>query len=175
MLSILVLLINLGKPAFANTNHDGDITLTGNEILTIENTTYIQKGNIFVKDNSSLIIKDASLIMNDRYHEEFLIWVTDNAKLEVIRSKIESILPQEVVVIQFFDTSNLIIQDTEFTEEVLLEFGNPSSGDGPVSLFWGNAQILNATVGGMFVVLSPSGGGNIRFSNSSMGAFSFAF
>jgi len=42
----------------------GDITLEEDQILLIENKTYTNKGNIFLKDNSKIIIRNSNFILN---------------------------------------------------------------------------------------------------------------
>ena len=75
--------------------------------MVIENTTYTQTGNIFIRDNAKLTIKNATLILNVRYHEEFMIYVTGGS-LEVINSTVKttigtSVLAEEIVVINMFN------------------------------------------------------------------------
>lgn len=80
---VIMLMIILCMGSLTNTAlyaayivHTGDIVLTGNDVMTIENTTYTQTGNIYVRDNAKLTIKNATLIVNIRYHEEFDIIVS---------------------------------------------------------------------------------------------------
>ncbi|MEI6154280.1 MAG: hypothetical protein WCQ90_09370, partial [Deltaproteobacteria bacterium] len=87
--------------------HCEDLVLTGNQQMVIENTTYTQTGNIFIRDNAKLTIKNATLILNVRYHEEFMIYVTGGS-LEVINSTVKttigtSVLAEEIVVINMFN------------------------------------------------------------------------
>ena len=50
-------------------SHAVDIVLTGEQILTIENITYSNKGNIKLYDNSQLIIRNSTFNFEQDYHE----------------------------------------------------------------------------------------------------------
>ncbi len=45
--------------------HEGDIELAGNERMTIENVIYHQSGNIWIRDNAELTIRNAHLVFED--------------------------------------------------------------------------------------------------------------
>lgn len=90
---IVVIIVN---PVLAYETHEGDIVLTGNQVLIIADTEYTQTGNIFVRDQAKLSIKNSTIIFNQRYHEEFAIYVQNNAVLELNNSTITTgILPEE--------------------------------------------------------------------------------
>jgi len=64
----------------------GDITLNGNEILLIENTTYTNKGNITLYDNSQLIIRNSTFNFEQDYHEQYKIILSSSSSLEIDNS-----------------------------------------------------------------------------------------
>jgi hypothetical protein len=65
--------------------HKGDIIVGGNEVMKID-SSYIQEGNIIVKDNATLLIKDTSLNIYQP-DQEYSINITNNANLTVDNSQ----------------------------------------------------------------------------------------
>jgi hypothetical protein len=65
------------------TAHEGNLIINGTQTFVIEDCTYIQKGNVYVEDLASLIIKSAQFVMDLRYFEEFNIQVGNNATVQV--------------------------------------------------------------------------------------------
>lgn len=61
------------------TGHSGDLVLKANETMTIDRP-YQQEGNIVVKDNATLVIKNAELIIYQP-NREYSIEIRDNANL----------------------------------------------------------------------------------------------
>ena len=151
--------------------HEGDLVLTGDDVMTIENITYTQTGNIYVRDNAKLTIKNATLILNIRYHEEFMMYVTGGS-LEVNNSTVKtslvtSNLGEEIVVINFSNKSNLVFNDSNLSGgAVYLQFIND---------FKGNASISNSKLTNFSVTFSSSGAGTFKMSNSSSAGVTFRF
>ena len=159
----------------ADTSHEGDIVLTGDDVLVIEDTTYTQTGNIFVRDNATLTLQNAEFIVNVSYHEEFGFEVSENGRLEVINSTIHTSIPGEVVGIYVIDEATIIVQDSSLAEGgVSFNFGYRSSYE-IVQLFRGNATISNTNFHALSFVLSPSAGGIISVSNSEGNSFGLNF
>lgn len=154
--------------------HTGDIVLTGNDVMTIENITYTQTGNIYVRDNAKLTIKNATLIMNMRYHEEFNICISGNATLEILDSTISHSLPNEGIGIILTDLTNLIARDSNLNS-VVPTFGSRSSGDGNVPLFKGSAVISNTKFEMLSITFSPLGTCTINITDSTINEFCLAF
>lgn len=174
--TLLFLTFSFLKSVMADESHEGDIILSGNDTLLIENSTYTQTGNIFVNDNATLILRNATLIINLRYHGEFDIEVSGNGTLEIISSRMITGIPNESIEITFMDDSSLIVQDSDLEEGMIsFTFGRRSSGDVSVPLFSGNASISNTKFAGLGIVFSPEAGGNISVSNSECGTFSLVF
>jgi hypothetical protein len=143
---VFVLIFAVGKPASADTTHDGDIVLTGDEVLVIENTTYTQKGNIFIRDNAQLIIQNATLILDVSFHEEFIMNI-GGGTLEVINSTIntstgDGIFTERIVLINFFGKSNLIFNNSNLSSgAVYIQFMGGFQGNASIS----NSKLLNLT------------------------------
>lgn len=152
----------------ANTDHEGDIILTGDDVLVIEDTTYTQTGNIYVRDNARLTIQDATLIFNQRYHEEFAIWIQGNGTFEVKNSTIKTgILPEENFVVHVSDEAYIVIRDS-----------NLKTGKGYLSLsgtFSGSATIFNSQFHYLTMGFSSSGGSTISVRNSEINIWEFRF
>jgi hypothetical protein len=70
------------------TTYDGDLVIDGYEEFIIENCTWIQKGNIYVKDHARLIVRNATLQLSQNYFyqyefkvENFATLIMENAEL----------------------------------------------------------------------------------------------
>jgi hypothetical protein len=72
------------------TTHDGDLIIDGTQTLDIENCTYIQTGNIGVRDYGTLVIRDSVFIINQTYWGQFEITIDDHGSLVAESSQLES-------------------------------------------------------------------------------------
>jgi len=76
--------------------HRGDLVISGTHAFTIENCVYTQDGNIIVKDNASLIIKNAEVRMeqSERQHtvaiKNYAELIAEDATITVTRKKYSS-------------------------------------------------------------------------------------
>jgi hypothetical protein len=85
-LSILFFCLSTGikLPIFvAATTHEGDIIISGSDVFTIENEDYVQRGNILVKDNAKLVVRNAFLRFDATYSYQYNLTITDSAGLIV--------------------------------------------------------------------------------------------
>ncbi|MDO9228938.1 MAG: CFI-box-CTERM domain-containing protein [Syntrophales bacterium] len=140
----------------------GDIVLTGNDVMTVENTTYTQTGNIYVKDNAKLTIRDATLIVNIRYHEEFDIIVSDNAVLEIINSTVKTSIDGEIQRIILRGTSNLTFHGSNLSEGLAyFSFGAEGGGN-----FSGVATLSNSNIDNISLLFTPQSPCTINVSDS---------
>jgi hypothetical protein len=73
---------------FPNSEHKKDIILSGGEILVLENGKFEQLGNIYLKDGSKLIIRNATLQITRYKSEEWHagIYPADYSSLEIDNS-----------------------------------------------------------------------------------------
>ena len=164
--TLLIYFISLNIFVIIGGAYAEDIILTGNQIMTIENTTFTQTGNIFVRDNAKLILKNATLIINQRYHEEFCMWVTGSGKFEVINSVIDVSIPGENFGVTFLDNSEVFVENSDLEEgKVYFDFGI-AGGIGPYPEFSGTAVIQNSKLHSLGFSITPTSGGRIRVSNS---------
>ncbi len=72
------------------TVHEGDLVIEGDQVFTIENVTYHQRGNIIVRDNAQLIIRNATLVMEMDFANQYQIRVYGNAHAVITDTSIES-------------------------------------------------------------------------------------
>ncbi len=153
-----------------------DIVLTGNDVMTIENTTYTQTGNIYVKDNAKLTIKNATLIMAMSFHEEFRIFVSENATFEIIDSTISHSIVFENVVIEFIDTTTLLSRNANLKPgNVYFIFGKRASSDLPQPVFKGNVSISKTKLAAIDIVFSSFGICTISVTDSEINELMFSF
>lgn len=137
-------------------NHYGDLVIENNETRSIENEKYFQQGNIYVNDNSKLIIKNSQLMMGrgDVPTIHVYIIVAPNASVEIENSKI-------------FPDSGLVC---------VLNKGNVTITDSPTSIHYfdmsdgAHLTMINSemvfTIGGLLQVT----GGETTVVNSTIGA-----
>jgi len=87
---ILVVLFGL-IPLLVNTasaeTSKGDLVVEGNEVYSIENKDDLHiDGNIIVKDNAKLIIRNTKLTLDITSFASYMVYVYDNASLEIYDS-----------------------------------------------------------------------------------------
>jgi len=70
--------------------HVGDLIIDGNETFFIENCTYIQTGNIYVRDNATLILQNAELFLEQSDSYQYNLRVQNNARLFSTNANISS-------------------------------------------------------------------------------------
>jgi len=75
---------------FAEGKHKGDITLEGRDILKLENGTFEQFGNVYLKDSSQLVLRNTTFYIS-RYQRLLNHWgihLKDKASLEIRDSRL---------------------------------------------------------------------------------------
>jgi len=76
-------------PSYENvTIHEGDLIIDGTQTFLIENCTYIQVGNVFIKDSATLILRKTELFLNLSFGYQYRIWVLNNANITIIDATI---------------------------------------------------------------------------------------
>ena len=73
-----------------NPVHFGDLIIKGDEVFVIENVTFTQIGNIYVRDNALLIIRNAELRLNQTSWFQYGIYVSGSAALQTKNASITS-------------------------------------------------------------------------------------
>lgn len=149
----------------------GDLVLTGNDVMTIENTTYTQTGNIYIRDNAKLTIRNSRLIVNISYHDQYKLEMTGKASLEIINSTLAAGIPNENIQFNIFDETTLIVQDSDLREGAAVFTFGANAG----ALFKGNSAFTNSKVGQIHLFFTPLGSQKVSVSNSESNEFTLRF
>lgn len=144
--------------------HEGDLILSGSEELTIENEQYLQLGNVYLNDQSKLIIRDATFMLGrgDVPTVHVYINVAQGATLLIERSTIIEKAEEGagmLIVIRNHGITSVIDSPTEIH---LLE-----QYEGSVEIQ--NSQLINE-IGGLLQV----SGGSTTVTDSTLGALGFS-
>lgn len=83
LLGVMVLFAVGGHSALSQetVRHQGDLVIEGDEVFTIEDVIYRQRGDIIVRDNARLIIRNATLIVDQDFYLQYSIVIRDQAEL----------------------------------------------------------------------------------------------
>jgi hypothetical protein len=78
------------RALFPDGKHKGNIILEGRDFLRLENGTFEQFGNVYLKDGSNLILRNATLYISryKRLLNHWGIYLEDKASLEIKDSKL---------------------------------------------------------------------------------------
>jgi hypothetical protein len=144
--------------------HEGDLILSGSEELTIESELYLQLGNVYLNDQSKLIIRDATFMLGrgDVPTVHVYINVAQGATLLIERSTIIEKAEEGagmLIVIRNHGITSVIDSPTEIH---LLE-----QYEGSVEIQ--NSQLINE-IGGLLQV----SGGSTTVTDSTLGALGFS-
>ncbi|MHA2101701.1 MAG: hypothetical protein ACW99A_23890, partial [Candidatus Kariarchaeaceae archaeon] len=90
LVAVLIFHIRLiqAQPEFPNPNilyeqiHEGDLILTGDQTMTIENTSYIINGDLVLQDSSQLIIRQSIIDLSDMPGSERFIRLLGSSFLQ---------------------------------------------------------------------------------------------
>jgi len=148
------------------TIHEGDLVIRGGETRVIENEKFFQKGNVYVQDKGTLIIRDTEFMMarGDVPTVHVYFFVDPGGKLIIEKSRVyppaggteaglvcvmnrgEVQLTDSQTMIHYFDMS----EGAKFTM-VNSEMVNPIGG--LLQITGGNTRVVNSTIGalGLFV------------------------
>ncbi|PKN61408.1 MAG: hypothetical protein CVU57_29570 [Deltaproteobacteria bacterium HGW-Deltaproteobacteria-15] len=156
--------------------HAADLILDGNDVLVIENQTYIHTGNIYLKDNAKLTLRNATLIVNISYHEEFDIYVSDNAILEVDNSTIKTPISDEIQRVILIGSPELYFRNSNLNEGLVYIAAGIEGGLYDESkLFTGSVIISGSTIHNISLNFSPEGGGLVSVKDVRLGTFTLRF
>lgn len=79
-------------------HHKGDLIVEGGETYVIENVTFFISGNIIVKDEAQLIVKNSCILVNTSYKNEYWVYVYDNALFKAENSLLKEPFLQELML-----------------------------------------------------------------------------
>lgn len=135
------------KSAYENVT--GDLVIEGTQTYVVENTTVYIDGNIFVRDNATLTIRNSMVILQQRFFAEHWIWILDHSKLLVDNATLGRSAPH----------NTLLVIDAEAEANIrnsVSEWGIQAVGKVTLE----NYDASNATNGIFFIA------GNITVNNS---------
>jgi len=129
---LLVISIFLSFPAKSNdrlakTNlekviHEGDLIIQGDEVFFIENKEFYQiEGDIIVKDNGKIILRDTTFYFQEEYHEKYNWNIFDSGTVEIINSKI---IDPYTHIMYIWDNSRVIVDKSLNNGTVFSVFNN---------------------------------------------------
>ena len=134
VLVVLVVFTLIPVHAFISspiTVHVGDLVIKGNQIFTIEDRVYHQAGNIIVKDNATLVFRNADLIIDQRQEEHQITienmarMVAENSKFTVItRNRIQRARSTSWIYVEDFASLLLNKSSTPAIRIVARQAGN---------------------------------------------------
>ena len=138
--------------------HYGDLVIEGTEIKIIKNAKYFQEGNIYVKDNARLIIKNSELMIGRGNVPTIhvYIFIDPGAELEIIKSRIFPQPGNGLLCVMNQGTANILNSPTS------IHYFDMSEG---ASLNMKNSTMV-FEIGGLLQVT----GGDIKLVNSTIGA-----
>lgn len=129
--------------------HKGNLTIDGNQTYTIENKQdFHVAGNIIVKDNAKLIIKNSKLTLDITSFASFWVEIYDNATLEVDNSTLDR--AKAINVNLRMGGNELIINNSRVYWDISAETGaikiENSEVIGSNGIFWKGYQPNNLTL-----------------------------
>ena len=151
-------------PEYENqTVQQGDLVLEGDDVLLIENRTYILDGLLLVKDNAKLVLRNAELYIEERKGGWFwydilpgLLYMgfNNSAVFEAHNSSI--VYPERSASIGFFQNSEAVIDSSRL--DLVNIYGDEES----------TICISNSTIG----TIKIGGGANFELFNSEVSSIS---
>jgi hypothetical protein len=81
--------LGYSEPQQGEIHHTGDLIVEGNEIYAIDNVTLYIDGNIIVKDDAKLIIKNSNVILETEFFTQYEVKLMGNAELIAENSLLE--------------------------------------------------------------------------------------
>jgi len=127
--------------------HEGDLIIDGTQTYVIENCTYVQTGNIYVRDYGKLIVRDAMFIANLTYKWEYGASMDGHSSLDVENSEMTSY--GAPLGIETRDFSKIIIKNARFEWDLMLGEQSVTILNSTLNfLGWGNSyvSVANSTI-----------------------------
>jgi len=141
--------------------HEGDLIISGNEEKVIENIIFNQRGNVYINDSSTLILRDATFIHSrgdlPTTHANF--FVAPNAKLIIedctVYNDVTEVMCHSVILNEGhvnINKSNTKIHLIENMGNAKLEITNSkivNPAGGFLQIFGGKTILKNTTIGAL--------------------------
>jgi hypothetical protein len=143
------------------TNHSGDLVIVGYREFIIENCTFIQTGNIYVRDYGKLIVRNVELQINQTRLWHYELKIEDYGTMEFENV---SLITKFGLNIYFRHRTQISFSNSfiEFNPLIYMHFSdssktNISSSNLPVGLSvsqYSHLSIVNSTIGDLFLQAS---------------------
>jgi len=110
--------------------HSGTLVIDGEEYV-IENTTFVQYGDIIVRNGGRLVIRNATLQFRIDYHEQYSIQIEDNSEIVIKNADVYPVGDGDVFGILFRNSSrgyiiNMSQGEKNFGTTIVVETGSPN-------------------------------------------------
>lgn len=96
LLAVLPASLPAGSANACDRTHEGDLIIDGSSTFLIEDETYCQTGNIIVQDNAKLIVRNATLVMNMSFVDQYSILARNSGRLEMENVTVQSSYPVNI-------------------------------------------------------------------------------
>lgn len=161
--------------------HKGDLVLNGSKKMIIEDMTYLQQGNVYINDNASLVIRNATFILGrgdvPTIHTYF--FVAPGAALQIDNCSIAADRTEEMgalIIIRNEGTVKIVKSKTaihliEMYKKARLsmidsEMVNPIGG--LLQIAGGKTELINSTVGALALAIPAGARMNVNGLKSGM-------
>jgi hypothetical protein len=162
--------------------HTGDLIISGDEKMVIEDTKYFQQGNVYIEDEAELILKNAHFMLGrgDVPTIHTYIFVSENATLDIQNSTIFPYEPKDgmgaLVVVRTSGKVNITDSDTSIhllevidngkvtmtTSEMVFDIG------GLLQVSGGSTKVVDSTLGALGLRVPAHSHLNVRGLKSGM-------
>lgn len=108
------------SPSRRTVTHSGDLIVDANQVVSIEDCVYEQDGDVVVKDNATLLIRNAELRLNQGDHQHGIL-VRNEASLLTERASVVAMGPRYSLLyfeIYVMDNARWEMIETSITEPV---------------------------------------------------------
>jgi len=91
VLSLVLVVLSVWSVLAQNTTrHTGDLLIAGGQTLTIDDGTYYQRGNVTIADTGRLVLRNATLYIEQEYHGQYGVVVLNEGRLVANSARIDS-------------------------------------------------------------------------------------
>jgi len=103
--------------------HEGDLIIDGFRLFTLENCTYIQKGDIYIRDSAKMLINDATVMIATQYDDQYNIYTENHGTIEIDNSTVKPSVNWHSQV-RLGDNSRLNINNTKLDRLRISSWGD---------------------------------------------------
>ena len=131
-------------------NREGDLIVDGGETYVIENKALFIDGNIIVKENSTLEIKNSKIILQLKFFGEYWVEIRDGSRLLVNNSILER-TGGHLTLLMIYESEATIRNtvcgwDIDAGGEIILENYDASSARNGIFFVRGNVTVIDSKI-----------------------------